>query len=221
VRRWLAVLISAAGSVCGVWADSVVRAPPSMAERWSDRDATRTPRLSFRPLLAELPQSATTPDTPGDAAARVAIQSCDPATLLQMFPDPTKIPTTSPKDDKPGACVALRARNGELASLRYFLGPAALTSKDMLGAKLAFIQGEGWVVELRLKRLGSKKINQLAADLFAKPAPQNEMAVVLDAHVVSLPRFESADFGNGPVEISGSFTRDEASDLAKALNRRR
>jgi hypothetical protein len=173
------------------------------------------PQLRFRPLLAEIPLSAPTPAMPSDEAGRAAVESCTIATLLQVFPDPANIPTTSVQDDKSGVCVVLTARNEELRERRYFLGPAALTAKDISGARVAFIAGEGYVVNLKLKRSGSRKINKLAADLFAKPEPQNEVAVVLNAEVVSLPTFQSADFGNGPVEISGRLAAKKHRTLPK------
>ncbi len=93
----------------------------------------------------------------------------------------------------------------------------ALSGKDASGAKSRFSQGQGYAVELNLKGSGSDKINALAREAFSKPPPQNQMAIVLDGVVQSAPRFQTADFGSGPVEITGSFTQGEASDLASIL----
>jgi len=62
-----------------------------------------------------------------------------------------------------------------------------------------------------------KKFNDLAASSFPKSAPQNEVAIALDALVYSAPAFQASSF-SGPVQITGNFTPGEAADLAKVIN---
>jgi preprotein translocase subunit SecD len=181
--------------------------------------------LRFRPVLAELPALAgpsranpgNSTVAPNDAAAKAAIASCDPTTLQQAFPDPTGIPSTKLQDEQRDVCVVLSVKKEENQQTRYFLGPAALTGRDIGGAKSRSVPGAGYAVEVALKRSGSDKINQLAAASFSKPPPQNEVAIALDGEVISTPKFQTADFGPGPLEIAGNYTRRDASDLATII----
>lgn len=172
----------------------------------------RTAELRFRPVLADLPPEAKgTP--PADDATKAAIASCDPSAISNL----QTVPSTPPTDDKGDACVVLPGRAQEKQQIRYLLGPAALTGKDTSGAKSEFAQGQGYAVSLNLKGSGQDKFNQLAQVSFPKQPPQNSVAIVLDGVVQSAPRFQTANFGSGPVQITGSFTQGEASDLANIL----
>lgn len=205
----------------------------------------RTAQLRFRPVFAALPKegatsSSTTTTAPGGAttaptttapaatgeAAKAAITSCDPGALQQAFPDLGKVPTTKLEDDTSKSCVLLPAKKGERGSPRYFLGRACakpdcssgtFTGKDTSSAKSTFSQGEGYVVDLKLKSSGHDKINELAGASFGQPPPRNAMAIVLDGIVQSAPAFRTSNFP-GDVQISGNFSRTEASDLARLLN---
>ncbi|HMF03783.1 MAG TPA: protein translocase subunit SecD [Acidimicrobiia bacterium] len=172
----------------------------------------RTAELRFRPVLAELPPEAR--GTPAaDEATKAAIASCQPSSI----PNPQAVPNTAAADDKADACVVLPGRAQEKQQVRYLLGPAALTGKDTSGAKSEFAQGQGYAVSLNLKGSGQDKFNQLAQESFPKQPPQNSVAIVLDGVVQSAPRFQTANFGSGPVQITGSFTQGQAGDLANIL----
>jgi len=172
----------------------------------------RTAELNFRPVLAELPPAAKGAP-PADDATKAAIASCDSTAISAL----TSIPNTPAADDKASACVVLPSRQQEKQQVRYLLGPAALTGKDTSGAKSEFQQGQGYAVSLDLKGSGQDKFNKLAAESFSKQPPQNSVAIVLDGVVQSAPRFQTADFGSGPVQITGNFTQGEASDLSNIL----
>ncbi len=172
----------------------------------------RTAELNFRPVLAELPPAAKGAP-PADDATKTAVASCDSTAISALG----SIPNTAASDDKASACVVLPGRAQEKQQVRYLLGPAALTGKDTSGAKSEFEQGQGYAVSLDLKGSGQDKFNQLAGESFSKQPPQNSVAIVLDSVVQSAPRFQTANFGSGPVQITGSFTQGEASDLANIL----
>lgn len=197
--------------------DNIVINLPGVKDRDKARRLVgRTAELRFRPVLAELPAQAQA--APADEAMQAAIASCDPSALQQAVPNPAQIPTTALENDKADGCVVLPAREeAEQAAGRYYLGPTALSGRDTSGAKSEFQQGQGYGVTLDLKGSGSEKINALAAEAFSKPPPQNQMAIVLDGIVQSAPRFQTADFGSGPVQITGNFTQGEADDLANIL----
>jgi preprotein translocase subunit SecD len=197
--------------------DNVVINLPGVKDRDKARRLVgRTAELRFRPVLAELPATARGAPPPDDAA-KAAIASCDAAAFQAAFPDPAQIPTTAAADDKADACVVLPSRQEERQQVRYYLGATALSGADTSGAKSEFQQGQGYGVTLDLKGSGSEKINALASQAFSKPPPQNQMAIVLDSVVQSAPRFQTADFGGGPVQITGSFSQGEADDLASIL----
>ena len=70
---------------------------------------------------------------------------------------------------------------------------------------------------LDLTKSGLGKFNALAGDLYGKPAPTDEVALVFDRTVLSTPAFQASSF-TGPVQISGDFTRQETQDLADVAN---
>jgi preprotein translocase subunit SecD len=182
-----------------------------------DRDKARrlvgrTAELRFRPVLAELPPSAKGA-APADEATTAAIASCD-SNAISALPS---VPTTPAANDQASACVVLPNRAQEKQQLRYLLGPAALTGKDTSGAKSEFLQGQGYGVTLNLKGSGQDKFNTLAQESYPKQPPQNSVAIVLDGVVQSAPRFQTPNFGSGPVQITGSFTQGDAGDLANVL----
>ena len=121
---------------------------------------------------------------------------------------------STPAEDKRGATVILCNRDG---TIRYQLGPTALTGKLVTGADARFQGGtDGWVVDITFNSEGSTKFNALAADSFPKTDPQNAVAIVLDGVVQSAPAFRTANF-QGNVQISGNFSQTEAEDLATVL----
>ncbi|MFM8937643.1 MAG: protein translocase subunit SecD, partial [Actinomycetota bacterium] len=63
---------------------------------------------------------------------------------------------------------------------------------------------------------GTRKFGQLTQDVVNLPAPQNQVAIVLDGVVVSAPRINEAILG-GQAQITGSFSQLEAQDLANVL----
>ncbi len=192
----------------------------------------KTAELRFRPVLAPLPSEAaqakaattttttapgatttTTAPQPSEAEARKAIASCDDATVSTL----TSIPTTNRGADVRDACVVLPDKPGGKTSSRYYLGKTGLTGKGTVStAKAEFVSGQGWTVKMDLTDSGSSKWDALAQQQF-----QKQVAIVLDGQVQSAPTiqpnnaaFES--FG-GTAVISGSFTQDEAENLAKLI----
>lgn len=192
----------------------------------------KTAELRFRPVLAPLPSEAeqaraattttttapgatttTTAPQPTEAEAQQAIASCDTATVASL----TTIPTTTRAEDTRDACVVLPDKPGSKTSPRYFLGKTGLTGKGTVStAKAEFVSGDGWTVKMDLTDSGSSKWDTLAQQQF-----QKQVAIVLDGQVQSAPTiqpdnaaFES--FG-GTAVISGSFTQDEADNLAKLI----
>ena len=224
--------------------DNVIIDLPGVKDRDKARRLVgRTAEVRFRPVLALVPPrgsaepstTTTSPTTgtttPGatdttaapttttapitDEAAALAIASCDPTQINALIEQGIEIPNTRLAQDKRKDCVVLPPRKTDPNRARFLLGPAALTGKDTGGADSLFNGGQ-YVVDLNLKDSGRDKMNALAAEAYPKPAPQNQMAIVLDGVVQSAPAFQEPNFP-GDVQISGSFSSEEASDLAKLL----
>jgi preprotein translocase subunit SecD len=210
---------------------------PGVANRDKARQyCRRAAELRFRPVLSRVPlaekvKPSTTTTTPGsttttgedtttttvpaantDAAAVAAIASCDPTRIGAL----KRFPTTPRADDKRDACVVLpfRSEDSQAKQYRLLLGPTQLTGKDVSSAKSKF-QNQ-YVVLMDLTSDGLKKFNDLASTSFGKPSPTDEVAIVLDGVIQSNPAFQSSSF-DGPVQISGSFSQGDASDLAKLI----
>ena len=63
---------------------------------------------------------------------------------------------------------------------------------------------------------GTSKFGALTTSVTKLAAPQNQVAIVLDGLVVSAPRINEAING-GSAQITGSFSQEEASNLANVL----
>jgi preprotein translocase subunit SecD len=218
--------------------DNIVVDLPGVKDREKARRLVgRTAELRFRPVIAEVPPegasttSTTTPTTTAgapatdatttttapasDEAARAAVASCDTSQLATL----ATIPTTNLADDKRDVCVVLpqRSGGGSTTGSRLFLGPTKLTGKGVDGADRNFAQGQGYTVNVSFNGAGAKSFDELAAASFPQQPPQNEVAIVLDGVVQSAPAFRQSSF-SGDVQIEGSFTPSEASDLATIIN---
>src|SRR6478672_5649067 len=192
----------------------------------------KTAELRFRPVFGPLPSEAaqakaattTTTTAPGatttteapqptDAEAKAAIASCDETTVASL----KVIPTTGRAGDQRNTCVVLPDKPGGKKAGRYYLGKAALTGKGTVDtAKSEFVPNQGWTVKMDLTGSGSSKWDALAQQQFHK-----QVAIVLDGLVQSAPTIQPGDtaftsFG-GTAVISGSFTQDEADNLAKLI----
>jgi preprotein translocase subunit SecD len=101
---------------------------------------------------------------------------------------------------------------------RYILAPAQVVGSDIKGATAAIDQqsATGWFVSLDFTGDGTKKFGSLTQSVVNLPAPQNQVAIVLDGVVVSAPRINEAILG-GSAQITGNFSQLEAQDLANVL----
>jgi preprotein translocase subunit SecD len=63
---------------------------------------------------------------------------------------------------------------------------------------------------------GTKAFSDITSRVTSLPAPQNQVAIVLDGLVVSAPRINEP-IPSGNAQITGSFTQSEAQDLANVL----
>ncbi|WP_461007447.1 SecDF P1 head subdomain-containing protein [Streptomyces capparidis] len=151
----------------------------------------RSGDLAFRPVLASRMGTGTA--APGTPQELRALDCAAP-------------PGPAAKNDKALAC----AEDGT----GYWLEPAALGEEDVTAAKSRYDQnGGGWLVDMELTDRGGARFAELSGDLAARQPPGNQMAIVLDGHVLSAPAVQQRIEG-GRVQIAGSLTRDEAEELA-------
>jgi len=170
-----------------------------------------TARLEERQVMAVLsstdPNYASTPITCG-TQAQASTKSCS----FDVLKDKT---------------VWFQSSSG----LKYQLGPVEVTGDMIKKATAVYSAGGtnggpvGWQIDFTLTSSGSKKFADVTSRLVSLPAPSsqpspsgsNELAIVVDNKVISAPTVQGAITG-GNGQISGSFTKASAQDLATQLN---
>ncbi|WP_199790142.1 protein translocase subunit SecD [Streptomyces canus] len=102
---------------------------------------------------------------------------------------------------------------------KYLLGPAAVDGTEVKKAQAVFDTqtAAGWQVTMTFTGKGAKKFADITGQLAKNTQPQNEFGIVLDGEVVSSP-YVSSSITGGSAQISGSFTQDEAQNLANMLS---
>lgn len=163
-----------------------------------------------------VPNSPTTVD-PANSSTQVATSD----TSIAVSTDATQVaaPTLGLGDDPndPTQTALLLDKQG----IAYVVGPAGASGKVFKNDARADVQTGQWavVVGLRSGPDGDQLWNKLAAACFNKTAqcPTGQLAMVLDGTVISAPTVNEPEFTGGTVQISGSFTPQEARDLAKIL----
>lgn len=160
-------------------------------------------------VVASSMPEATTETTLVDASivATPELVTSDAGANLGLGEDP----------NDPTQTVLLLDKSG----VAYIVGPAGASGKVFKNDARADIDSGQWavVVGLRSGPDGDQLWNQLASACFNKTAqcPTGQLAMVLDGTVISAPTVNEPEFTGGTVQITGSFTADEARDLAKIL----
>lgn len=118
---------------------------------------------------------------------------------------------------QPGDKTAVRDENGALLRL----GPAAITGDGVSDAaeRSDSQRGPGWWVSIDFREAGAWQ--RLTGEAACQPPddPRRRVAIVLDKEVISSPPLDAAvpcrtGIPGGSADITGSFTHDEARDLA-------
>jgi preprotein translocase subunit SecD len=115
---------------------------------------------------------------------------------------------TSRASDLASASVLLADNEGN----KYLLGPSLATG-EIVGDAIAEIdtQTGAWKVRLDMTSSGSAVFDSIAEQTVGR-----QLAIVLDSTVQSAPSINDTRYG-GTAEISGSFSEQEAKDLATVL----
>jgi len=119
------------------------------------------------------------------------------------------------KIDDPKQYIITCSKDG---AAKYILTPAALTGADIQSAQATLPQqgAGGWQVDLTMTTGGAKTFADVTKYLYKQKAPTNQLAIALDGLVVSAPRINEPILG-GNAQITGSFTAEEAKNLAEVL----
>ncbi|RRD48061.1 protein translocase subunit SecD [Tessaracoccus sp. OH4464_COT-324] len=100
---------------------------------------------------------------------------------------------------------------------KLLLGPVAVQGKSVTNARADIPSGTlSWAVDLTFNSEGASRFAETTTRLVSNPEPTNMFAIVLDGKVRSFPRVQSA-ITNGTAQITGSFTPEEANQLANVL----
>jgi preprotein translocase subunit SecD len=191
--------------------------------------------LSIRPALCYAPPLTL---APGQVASSGALPPCSASTQLsasnlKITPDPNNVNgyasdetihsdsqfatylSTPPGTDTGLADVLLPGVPAE-GSARYVLGPAALTQQSVQTARATLSNGQ-WAVNLVLTAQGSTAWNALTQKQF-----HEIIGVVLNGKVISAPIIQPTQSSwtsfNGQVQVSGSFTQQQAKAIAADLS---
>jgi len=163
-----------------------------------------------------VPVTTTTVDP---ATSSTQVSTTDTSAAVSTDAPQDAAPTLGLGDDPndPTQTVLLLDKQG----IAYVVGPAGASGKVFKNDARADVQTGQWavVVGLRSGADGDQLWNKLAAACFNKTAqcPTGQLAMVLDGTVISAPTVNEPEFTGGTVQISGSFTPQEARDLAKIL----
>ena len=121
-------------------------------------------------------------------------------------------PSTPSTSDEKSATVLLPGTKASATTGRYVLGPAGMTGTAVKSANAQLNTGI-WSVNLNLTPAGAAEWDALAQQQF-----HAIIGIDLDGQVISapitLPGQSSYTSFNGKVQISGSFTEDQAKTLA-------
>ena len=95
---------------------------------------------------------------------------------------------------------------------RYTLGKVEVNGSHVRSVKTATQDGR-WYLQLSFDDEGKKLFAALTTELAQKTPPDNQIAIVVDGAVVTAPTVQSA-ITDGEVQITGTFSKEEAEKLA-------
>ena len=194
----------------------------------------RTGAVEMRPVLktAENPENTTT-TTAAKGATTTTVKGATTtlapptggagssrgrAVTTTTVPVATTVPGTDPATGlAPGQTVYPGRKDG----LIYLLGPAEATGEVFTNEATADVNAGSWAVTANLRdgAAGEDIWNALAKKCYdgGEECPSKQIAISLDGEVISAPVVQAPSFNNGNVQITGSFTEKEATELARVL----
>jgi len=158
--------------------------------------------------------------TTGGATSTTAVDgsSTTTADASSTTVDPNVTTTTALPYSDPTQAQTLPTRDGQICSVGPSGGDGTVFEKDSAQAEII---GGGWGVTVGLKggASGEGIWNALAAQCYngESACPSHQLAIELDGQIQSAPTVNAPSF-TGNVQITGKFSRGEASKLAQVLN---
>jgi preprotein translocase subunit SecD len=177
---------------------------------WSSVLGAATPTPTPTPKASTPAPSTPVPSTPAASSDPLQWQP-DAATQAAFAAFTCAKPKNADLPNKP-----LIACDREKTT-KYLLGPAILEGTDLSDAFAGIPQqGIQWQVNLKFTSSGGDKFLKATTAISKLPQGQNLFAIVLDGETISTPSVDSPIPG-GQAQITGSFTEQEARDLANVL----
>ncbi|WP_445399746.1 protein translocase subunit SecD [Streptomyces sp. LE64] len=171
--------------------------------------ADATPSASASPSAE--PSAPATPAAPAPTGLDKQLEALDCSTREARLAASDKARAAKPEDP----VVACDPDS----QFKYSLGPVAVEGKQISDAEATIdTQGaSGWIVTMDFDKKGSDQFGTITSEISKKAAPQNQFAIVLDGEIASAPSVNGPITG-GNAQISGSFTQEEATNLANMLS---
>lgn len=209
---------------------------PSLSAPLSAKPATiSSGAFSIRPVLCYAPPLSL---AAGQAPTTGALPTCASssqltATNLGVAPDPNNVngyrsnssvpvdpqfatyPSTAQSNDNVNDNVLLPASASNQGTERYVLGPAGITRSAIKSARAQLVNNQ-WAVNIILTDEGAVQWDTLAQQQFHAIIGVDVGGKVVSAPITepSQPSFSSF---NGQIQVSGSFTEQQAKALAAQL----
>jgi len=178
-------------------------------------EAGSNPSTTFDDLMAWQPTTQDTTD--------FGNWNCDMQVQNGKFPDGTKAdlpdgtllyPDNTPISDVVDQPLFACSSDG---TVKYLLGPAVIQGTHVSNASAGVPQGQvAYQVNLSFDSVGTQQFGTATTKLYSQTSPMNQFAIVLDGKVISAPVVNEPITG-GNAQITGSFTADEAQNLARVL----
>jgi preprotein translocase subunit SecD len=165
------------------------------------------------------PAPSATPDTSGTGAITDKIAQ-EYSQLDCSSPEKVRQQIRKTGADNPKKVLVTCLDDG---TEKYILGPAEVNGTDVSGASANLgtnsqgVTTGGWEVDLTFTGSGRSKFADTTRRLANLQDPQNRFGIVLDGLVVSAPGLNNGPITGGQAQITGSFTQQEASNLANVL----
>lgn len=135
--------------------------------------------------------------------------------------DTTEVTNVDPANEqayqalKDQEVILTSGENGNVYKIK--LSPTRLTG-DIISSSTAEVDKDkgGWMISFTLTDVATKQFADLTTELKGQPSPLNQLAIVLDYNIESYPSVNEA-ITEGKGQITGSFTKQRAQDLALVL----
>ena len=132
-----------------------------------------------------------------------------------MDPQFATYPSTAQSNDNVNDNVLLPASASNQGTERYVLGPAGITRSAIKSARAQLVNNQ-WVVNITLTDEGAVQWDTLAQEQFHAIIGIDVGGKVVSAPITEPSQTSFSSF-NGQMQVSGSFTEQQAKALAAQL----